>query len=190
MNKQQEAKLKKLGVFTLSQAKATGLSHQSLYRLVENEKLIRVGRGIFAHPESGLTRDLDYQVACKKFGSESVIGGLTALFHYNLIEQVPGQVWVLVPPTRITHARLYRLIRTKVKLDRGIISENGYRIVTIERAILEGLKMATKIGERTAVLAARTALSTGQTTEGKVGRAAKELGLESVLTKYFEVITT
>jgi hypothetical protein len=81
------------------------------------------------------------------------------------------------------------LIRTKVKLDRGIISENGYRIVTIERAILEGLKMATKIGERTAVQAARTALSTGQTTEGKIGRAAKELGLESVLTKYFEVIT-
>jgi predicted transcriptional regulator of viral defense system len=165
------------------------LSHQSLYRLVEDEKLIRVGRGIFAHPESGLTRDLNYQVACKKFGSESVIGGLTALFHYNLIEQVPGQVWVLVPPTRITDARLYRLIRTKVKLDRGIIRENGYRIVTIERAILEGLKMATKIGERTAVQAARTALSTGQTTEEKIGRAAKELGLESLLTKYFEVVT-
>lgn len=123
-------------------------------------------------------------------GEKSVIGGLTALFHYNLIEQIPRQVWVLVPPTQITHTRLYRLIRTKTKLDRGVIIEKGYRIVSVERAVLEGLKMAKKIGERTAVQAARNALATRQTTEGKLGRAAKELGFDSVLTRYFEVITT
>ncbi len=190
MNKQQESKLKKLGIFTLTQAKVIGFSHQRLSRLVQEEKLIRVGRGLYVHPESGLSRNIDYQVACKKFGPKSVIGGLTALFHYNLIEQIPGQVWVLVLPAQTTHAQLYRLIRSKIKLNRGIISENGYRIVTIERAVLEGLKMATKIGERTAVQAARAALSTRQTTEEKLSRTAKELGLESVLTKYFEVITT
>lgn len=167
-----------------------GLSHQSLSRLVAEEKLLRVGRGMYLHPGGGLGRDIDYRVACMKFGPESAIGGLTALFHYNLIEQVPGQVWVLVPPTQTTYTRLYRLIRSKTKLDRGIVAENGYRIVTVERAVLEGLKLASKIGERTAVQAARAALATQQTTEGKLGRAAKELGLESVLTKYFEVITT
>ncbi len=190
MNKQPDSKLKKLGVFTRSQAEAMGLSHQSLSRLVEEERIIRVGRGMYLHSEGELGRDIDYQVACAKFGPQSAIGGLTALFHYNLIEQVPGQVWVLVPPTQITHTRLYRLIRTKIKLDRGIISGSGYRIVTVERAVLEGLKMAKKIGERTAVQAARAALATGQTTEGKLGRAAKELELDSVLTRYFEVIST
>lgn len=190
MNKQQETKLKKMGIFTRSQAEAMGLSHQSLSRLVEEEKIIRVGRGMYLHSEGNLGRDIDYQVACTKFGPKSVIGGITALFHYNLIEQVPGQVWVLVPPSQTTHSQLYRLVRTKIKLDRGIISENGYRMVTVERAVLEGLKMAKKIGERTAVQAARAALATRQTTEGKLGRAAKELGLDSVLTKYFEVITT
>lgn len=190
MNKQQESKLKKLGVFTRSQAQEMGLSHQSLSRLVEEEKIIRVGRGMYLHSDGNLGRDIDYQVACMKFGPKSVIGGLTALFHYNLIEQVPGQIWVLVPPAQITHARLYRLIRTKTKLNRGIISETGYRIVTVERSVLEGLKMAKKIGERTAVQAARSALATGQTTEAKLGKTAKELGLDSVLSKYFEVITT
>lgn len=167
-----------------------GLSHQSLSRLVKEEKIIRVGRGMYLHSDGHLGRDIDYQVACAKFGPKSVIGGITALFHYNLIEQVPGQIWVLVPPSQTTHSQLYRLIRTKVKLDRGIVRENGYRIVTIERAVLEGLKMSKKIGERTAVQAARTALATRQTTEGKLGRAAKELEFDSVLTKYFEVITT
>jgi predicted transcriptional regulator of viral defense system len=190
MNKQQETKLKKIGVFSRSQAEAMGLSHQSLSRLVKEEKILRVGRGMYFHSEGHLGRDIDYQVACTKFGPESVIGGITALFHYNLIEQVPGQVWVLVPPAQTTHTRLYRLIRTKTKLDRCIIRADGYRIVTVERAVLEGLKMAKKIGERTAVQAARVALTSGQTTEGKLGKAAKELGLDSVLTKYFEVITT
>jgi predicted transcriptional regulator of viral defense system len=190
MDKKQETRLRKLGVFTRSQAEAMGLRHQSLSRLVEEGKIIRVGRGMYLHSDGNLGRDIDYQVACMKFGPQSVIGGLTALFHYNLIEQVPGQVWVLVPPTQTTHTRLYRLIRTKVKLDRWTISENGYRIVTVERAVLEGLKMANKIGERTAVQAARAALGTRQTTEGKLGMAAKELGFDSVLTRYFEVITT
>lgn len=190
MNKRQESQLKKQGVFTRSQAEAMGLSHQSLSRLVKDEKIIRVGRGMYLHSDADLGRDIDYQMACMKFGPKSVIGGLTALFQYNLIEQIPGQVWVLVPPTQVTHTRLYRLIRTKIKLDRGIISENGYRIVSVERAVLEGLKMAKKIGERTAIQAARAALATGQTTEGKLGRAAKELGFDSVLTRYFEMITT
>lgn len=178
-----------MGIFTRSQAEAMGLSHQSLSRLVQEEKIIRVGRGMYLHFEGQLGRDIDYQVACTKFGPESVIGGITALFHYNLIEQVPGQVWVIVPPSQTTQTRLYRLVRTKTKLDRWIIKADGYRIVTVERAVLEGLKLATKIGERIAVQAARTALSTGQTTEGKLGKAAKELELDSVLTKYFEVIT-
>lgn len=190
MNKRQESKLKNIGIFTRSQAEEMGLSHQMLSRLVEKEKIVRVGRGMYMHSEGHLGRDIDYQVACMKFGPKSVIGGLTALFHYNLIEQVPGQVWVLVPPTQVTHTRLYRLIRSKIKPERGIVSENGYRIVTVERAVLEGLKMAKKIGERTAVQAARLALATGQTTEGKLGKTAKDLGLDSVLTKYFEVITT
>ena len=46
----------------------------------------------------------------------------------------------------------------------------------------------TKIGERTAVKAARDALTKRQTTLSKLGKAANELGLVSVLTKYQEVI--
>jgi hypothetical protein len=65
----------------------------------------------------------------------------------------------------------------------------GYRIASIERAILEGLKFITKIGEKTAIKAAREALAKRQTTELKLAKAAKQLGLESVLAKYLEVIT-
>ena len=46
MNKQQENNLKKMGVFTRSHAEAIGLSHQKLSRLVQDVKIISVGRGM------------------------------------------------------------------------------------------------------------------------------------------------
>ena len=189
MDTRQESKIKKLGVFTIAEAKAIGLGQQSLSRLVAAKSLRRVGRGLYLHPDAKLDQDVGFQIASAKFGSEAAIGGLSALYHYNLAEQVPGQVWVLVPPQKRTNARGYKLIRTNVTLDHGIVSEKGYRIASVERAILEGLKFITKIGEKTEIKAAREALAHRQTTEQKLGKAAKELGLESVLAKYLEVVT-
>ena len=45
--------------------------------------------GVILHPEDDLDREYDFQIACAKLGSDAVIGGLSALFHYNLIEQAP-----------------------------------------------------------------------------------------------------
>lgn len=179
-----ESKIRKLGIFTLAQAKDIGLSEQSLSRLVAANKLNRVAYGIYLHPDAE-----GFQIAFAKFGPEAAIGGLSALYHYNLAEQVPGHVWVIVSPGKRTNAKGYRLIRTKVDLDRGIISDKGYRIGSLERAVLEGLKFITKVGERTAIKAAREALANRNTTERKLGKAARELGLESVLAKFLEIIT-
>ncbi len=188
MNKTQETKLKKLGIFTLAQANELGISQQSLSKLVKQEKIKRVDRGIFLHPEATLDREYDFQIACAKLGPDVVIGGLSALFYYNLCEQIPKQTWVLVPPHKITSDRSYRLIRTQVPLDKGIVVGNGYKVASIERAIMEGFKLASKIGERTAIHACRMAIQQKQTTLKKIGMTAKELGLDSYLTKYFEAI--
>jgi len=189
VDKRQESAIKKSGIFTLAQGKEIGLSQQDISRLVAAKDLMRVGRGIYLHPDAKLDRDVGFQIASAKFGLEAAIGGLSALYHYNLVEQVPGQVWVLVPPEKRTRVRGYKLIRTKTTLDKEIVNEKGYRIVSVERAVLEGLKFITKIGERTAIKAARESLANGQTTEMRLAKAANELGLESVLAKYLEVIT-
>lgn len=189
MDKRQTSAVKKFGIFTLAQGKEIGLSQQDISRLVAAKNLKRIGRGIYLHPDAKLNQDVGFQIATAKFGPESAIGGLSALYHYNLAEQVPGEVWVLVPPSKRTRVRGYKLIRTKTKLDKEIVEDMGYRIVTVERAVLEGLKLITKIGERTAIKAARDALAGRQTSEIKLAKAAKDLGLQSVLAKYLEVIT-
>lgn len=166
-----------------------GLSQQEISRLVAAKDLKRVGRGLYLHPNAKLDQDVGFQIASAKFGPEAAIGGLSALFHYNLAEHVPGEVWVLVPPGKRTRVRGYKLIRTRTRLDKEIVNEKGYRIVTVERAVVEGLRFITKIGERTAIKAARESLANRQTTETKLARAAKALGLQYVLAKYLEVIT-
>lgn len=181
--------LSKLGVFTLAQAKDEGVTQQDISRLVAANELVRIERGIFLHPKAHLDRDVGFQIAISKFGPESAVGGLSALYYYNLADQVPGEIWLVVPPEKRTRVKGYRLMRTKTSLDKEIHDEKGYRIVTIERAILEALKFITKIGEKTAIKAAREALASGQTTEIKLAKAARNLGLESVLSKYLEVIT-
>jgi predicted transcriptional regulator of viral defense system len=190
MTPKQESKLKKLGLFTLSQAEEVGIIHQELSRLVKDERILRMGRGLYKHPKTPIDKEIDFQVACAKFGPNSVVGGLSALFYYNLVEQVPQQTWILVPPKKRSIENGYRLIRTQTPLDIGIIEGNGHRIVSIERAIVEGLKLATKIGERVAIKAAREAIRQKITTLNKIGKMAKELGLDSYLTKYFEAIVS
>ncbi|MCB0272444.1 MAG: type IV toxin-antitoxin system AbiEi family antitoxin domain-containing protein [Bdellovibrionales bacterium] len=185
---QEESELKKLGVFTLSQAEELGISHQKLSTLVKEGKILRMDRGLYLHHEANIKREIDFQIALAKFGPTSAIGGLSALFYYNLAEQVPNQTWVLVPPTKKTASKGYRLIRTKIRLDHGIVEGKGYRIVSIERAIVEACKLASKIGERTAIKAARTAIQEKMTTLPKLAKMAKELGLEKSLNKYFEAI--
>ena len=188
MTREQETKLKKLGLFTLAQAEKLGLRQQNLSDLVRQGRLTRISRGLFLHPQAVLGREIDFQIAHLKFGPQSAVGGLSALFYYNHADQVPQQTWILVPPEKISRDRGYRLIRTKTRLDLGIVEGNGYRIVSIERAIVEGLKLATKIGERTAIKAARDAIRQKLTTLNKIGKMAKDLGLDSYLTKYFEAI--
>lgn len=189
MSPAQDTKLRRLGLFTLAQAKKLGVDQPSLSRLVQEGALNRVSRGIYLHPKASIAPDtIAFQIAQAKFGEDAAIGGLSALFHYNLVEQVPGQTWIIVPPRTHTTERLYRLIRTKIDTKTGIISKNGYRIASIERALIEALKFSSKIGERTALKAVRQALAKRLTTEAKLGHMAKALKLESTLERYFEVI--
>ena len=49
MTREQEITLKSLGPFSLAQAEEVGISHQELSRLVKEEKIRRLERGIYLH---------------------------------------------------------------------------------------------------------------------------------------------
>ena len=75
MTPKQETQLKKLGPFSIAQAEKIGISHQELSRLVKEEKIHRMERGVYIHTDASFPREIDFQIACKKFGPKSAVGG-------------------------------------------------------------------------------------------------------------------
>lgn len=185
-------KLKSIGLFTSREARIKfGVSQPSLSRWLAEGLILRAGRGLYYHPEASVSLEtLDFAVACAKFGPKSAIAGLSALFHYQLIDQVPSQIWVLVSPARKDRSPLYRCLRTKTTLRFGINSIGSYRITNLERTLIEAFKFATKIGPRIAIQATRKALRDGITTEKKLGEMAENLKLRNTLEKYWESIVS
>ena len=183
--------LRHLGVFRTSDAISAGVSQPTVSRLAMKGVLVRLEHGLYQHKDADIDLGvLDFIVACNRIGSDSVIGGLTALFHYVLIPQVPQQTWVMLPHANRAKFPQYRIIRTKHDPKVGVENHGLYRIVTIERAIVEAFRYSTKMGYQTALTAARTALLEGKTSEKKLHETAKKLGLWQVMVKNWEAITT
>ncbi len=182
--------VKGLGIVTAKQIqKKLGISQPTLSRWVKSGDLLKLSHGFYVHPKFEIpSEELDFAIACEKFGPTSTIGGLTALFHWGLTEQPPSQVWVVVPPLKAYSSSYYRTLRTKTSSKIGIDTFKFYRITSIERSIIEALKFSTKIGPRVAINAARIALREGKTTEKKLGEMAKKLKLRSAFEKYWEAI--
>jgi predicted transcriptional regulator of viral defense system len=181
-------KLRNLGIFDLQIAmKVTGASRSTIFKWIKDGKLNKTESGLYLHPESKIEPQYeDYICACKFFGKDSAVGGLTALFYYGLIEQVPSQIWMIVSPENRTIKNKYKIIRTKTNPKIGIKKIHGFRMTSIERTLIESLKFATKIGVRIAIGAIRKAIKDKKTTEVKIGKMARELNMWSTLEKYWE----
>lgn len=184
------AKLKNKGIVTLSDLIKMGLSQPTVSRLALSGKIQHLSRGLYIHPDSKVVKpeELDFILACIKFGGKAVIGGISALFYYKLIEQIPHQTWVIVPSNIICTDHRYRLIRSSRKLKHGIIKNNKYKIVSIERALIESLLYANKFGLSTAIEAITRAIRRKQTTIKKIAEMAKKMKLEKTLAKHWESI--
>jgi predicted transcriptional regulator of viral defense system len=181
--------LHKLGRFSFKQARETGLSQREVALLVRAGVIEKIGRGIYEVVARGLdpaTRD--FSVACISLGKHSVIGGLTALFHYGLAEEVPARLWVLVPPTTYRTNNQYRLVRTKMDLKVGVEQHADYRITSLERTIVDTFIFASKLGERLAYRAALRAIREKRTTPEKLFKMARMLGVSDRLAAHGQAL--
>lgn len=169
-------KLSKINSFSMAEARAIGLSHPTILRLLKAGKTIRLERGIYAVPGSEVIgQDGDFAVANKKFSGKCVIGGLTALSFYKLVDEIPTKIWLLVPPQVRTTDKKYRLIRTTKNLSVGVIKKSSYRITSIERTLIDGLLYSSKIGEKASKLAIIRAIRNRLTNPQKLFEMAKKL---------------
>ena len=92
--------LSRLGVFTTDQAQKAGVSKPTLSRLLKAKLITRLEHGLYIKSEADFPDDIEFVIACHKFGPEALIGGLSALLYHAITEQVPAQTWVMVPNSK------------------------------------------------------------------------------------------
>ncbi len=179
-----------MGVFTTDEAVQAGLSQPTLSRLTSKGKITKIRNAVYVHPDSNINpQEYDLAVACKYFGKAATVGGLTALFYHGLVDRSPKRIWVLVPYNQKSANPLYRCLRTKTSPSKGIEIHKYFRVTNLERTLVEALRYSTKIGFPTALNAVRKALAEKRTDEAKLLQTAKQLGLQSVIQKYWDVLT-
>jgi predicted transcriptional regulator of viral defense system len=190
MNMNTYKKLKKLGLFTLKEAKDFNISHMTILRAVKEGEIEKLARGYYKFPEIDLDPQIEqFAIACKRLGPKSLIGGLTSLAFHQLIEESVEQIWVIVPPYLRCHDPLYRCIRSKTSANIGIEKFSYFRMANIERSIIESIHYLSKFGESTGINAARKAIKNKQVTLKSLTLMAKELKFENDLAKKWSAIT-
>lgn len=182
-------KLKRYPVFTLNEVKKLGVSQTTFLRLVGAGVFNRRTRGIYYGPAADEIVISDFGSACTKFPAPAFVGGLSALFLYNLLTTPPSQIWMMVPQHVQTSDKLFRLIRTKEDLSVGVIDEGQYRIASRERAIVDALRYSSIWGRSTFMYAATTAIREGKVKYVDIIRTARELGYQKLFRRYADLFS-
>ncbi len=178
-----------LKVFKLKEALNFGLTRRAISKKVLNGEFLKLSHGIYLNLKANLPAEhIDFISAAFKFGKDSIISGLTALFYHNLIDQAPQQVWVIVPKNMRTNDNKYRLIRSNIISKYGVEHHKDFKICDINRTIAEAFKYSSKIGIRIAVSAIVRAVKDQKTTLSEIMKTARKLDYDKSIKKHWETI--
>lgn len=173
---------------TTKELERQGISRNEIQGLVQAEKILRIGRGVYQLSEVELSDENQYRAATKRIKGPTAVCLLSALAHYNLTDEIPKRVWLLVDANRKSYLKDVRLFRShKPRWKVGIMEAEGYRITTLERTIVDAILYQHKLGTL-GTDALKKALSAKQTTASKIMEMAERLGVAERVLPYLQVL--
>ncbi|HRZ78454.1 MAG TPA: hypothetical protein P5044_00475 [bacterium] len=176
-------------IATLKHALDSGSTRAAFSKKISKGSFVKVGHGQYFNLNSNIPAEqVEFFVACRKFGENSVVAGLSALFYHGLIDQPPQQIWLIVPHEKRTNEKKYRLIRARKTYEYGIETNQYFRICDINRAIVESFRYSAKTGLRIAFTAVVRAVKEKKTTMPEILKMAKTLECENMVKKHIETI--
>lgn len=165
-----------------------GVSRNDLKSLLEDNKLLRLGRGVYQLVSSDLGDESLFRAATLRIQGPSAVCLISALAFYNLADEIPKKTWLLVDVNRKTYLKDIRLFRShnphwKV----GITEEKGYHITSLDRTIVDCLTYQAKLGN-VGITALKRALKSKQTTLTKIANMADQLEVPHRIAPYIRVL--
>ncbi len=200
MNKETQAQsvihlAKQKGIIRSIDLKEIGIPRAVLTRLVMNEQLIRVGRGLYRLPETDLSEYESLTAIATKV-PQAIFCLLTALQFHGLTTQIPRQVWITMPQgshtPQIDYPRINMIQASTMTYSEGIeIHERDnitLRIYSIDKTIADCFKHRNKIGLDVALEALKDAKEQKKTSPDKLWRFAKINRVANIMRPYLEAL--
>lgn len=173
---------------TAKELESRGFSRNELERLLTDGAIVRLGRGVYQLASADISDENQFRAATMRIRGQSSVCTLSALAHYNLTDEIPKKVWLMVGVGRKSSLKDVRLFRTRnPHWHIGIEAADGYKITNVERTIVDCLSYQHKFGNL-GVDALKRALKDKKTTLSKIVDIAERLGVGHKIAPIIQVL--
>ena len=167
-------------LFTLGEAREAGLRKDQVYQLLAEDKLERVGRGVYMIP-GAIDPALIALAAATLVQPEATLCLISALVHHGLVDTIPYASDIALPrgtryPSGITHAIWHSFDKSTFSIGRAVLKNDvglPLNVYTPERCIIDIFRLAHQEGQDTANKVIKRWLSRPESSAGKLLEMAR-----------------
>lgn len=196
MSSSHQEKLKKLSIFTTSDAAKLNITRATLSRAVEKGQIEKLQRGLYGYIGREVSEMQSFAEVSAR-AKNGVLCLLSALRYHNLTSQAPFQVWLCIKKGDRAPSIDYpsiRIVRSRVIEDFGVISTqvDGVPILVtdVERTVVDCFKFRNKIGIDVAIEALTDAKRANKLDQGKLWEYAKRYRMTNIMMPYMEALSS
>ncbi len=181
------------GVLRSRDLEARGVSREIVRRAVRDGRLERVGRGLYALPDSAPSEHHSLVLAVTRV-SGARISHLSALAFHQLTTQNPREVWITIsrtarsPEVDVVPLRVIRCPKPQLDLGLEWHEVEGVRVpvYSVARTLVDLFRQRNKLGVDLAVEALRDAWGERRFTLRELNPLAAEFRMSKVMKPYLE----
>ncbi len=187
--------VKRDGMIRVRDAELAGIPREYILRLFRDGTLVRIGRGIYALPDSIETSMIALaEVSMKVTGA--VVCLLSALRIHEITAQLPHKTWIAIPAGSwkpvFTNPPIEIVRLSKPSIDFGVeihtISKVKIRVFSAAKTVADCFKFRSKTGLDVAIEALRETLNERRATPDEIWAAAKANRVSAVIKPYMEAV--
>jgi len=182
------------GISSAAELIEGGARWEDLYRLRDSGELIEVSRGVYRVADAPATAHLDLVAVCRR-APEGMICLDSAASFWDLSDEMPDGVHLAIargrhrpriayPPTRVHvfAAATFSLGREVREIDSG----GMIAISSLERTVVDLMRLRSRVGRDLALGALRRYLQSDDATPGELLALARQLRIASVVSAAME----
>lgn len=183
------------GVVRVRDAVAHDIHPEVLRRLVQQGRLVKVGRGMYVPASADPSAHHDLALATARV-PQGVVCMLSALSYHEIGTQLPHEVWMMIDrrshKPRVDHPPMRFILASGPTLTLGVeetvIDRTTVRISDPAKTVVDCYRYRRHIGLEAAIEALREALRLRRCTPAQIDHYASRCGVSSVVRPYLEAV--